>query len=69
MARIFLALLILSGLGVKAQPELKGGLDQFVKANKVYPLFSLQNCIEGTVNISFKLNNKGEVYFSKVKKV
>lgn len=68
MARILLTLFFLSGLGVQAQPELKGGLDQFIKNNKVYPLYSLQNCIEGTVNISFKLNKKGEVYFSKVDK-
>jgi len=68
MARILLALLLLSGSGVGAQPELKGGLDKFILANKVYPLYSLQNCIEGTVTVSFKLNNQGEVYFSKVQK-
>ena len=68
MGRILLVLLFLSGLDVKAQPELKGGLDQFVSANKVYPSYSRQNCIEGTVNISFKLNDKGEVYFSYVEK-
>lgn len=68
MARILLALLLLSGSGVGAQPELKGGLDKFISANKVYPLYSLQNCIEGTVTVSFKLNNQGEVYFSKVQK-
>lgn len=68
MTRILLALLLMSGVGVGAQPELKGGLDRFIMANKMYPLFSLQNCIEGTVSISFKLNNQGEVYFSKVQK-
>lgn len=68
MGRIILALLVIMGLGVHAQPTLKGGLNQFVSANKVYPLFSLQNCIEGTVSISFKLNEKGEVYYSKVEK-
>jgi len=68
MARILLVLVFLSGLRAEAQPELKGGLDKFVMANKVYPLFSRQNCIEGTVSVSFKLNSEGEVYFSKVQK-
>jgi TonB family protein len=66
--RILLAFLFLLGLGVNAQPKLKGGLNQFVSANKVYPLFSLQNCIEGTVSISFKVNGKGEVYYSRIEK-
>ncbi|RZM20310.1 MAG: energy transducer TonB [Pedobacter sp.] len=68
MARILLILLLLSGLGVAAQPSLKGGLDKFVQSNKVYPLYSLQNCIQGTVRVSFKLNAKGNVYFSAVEK-
>lgn len=68
MTRILLALLLLSGSGAGAQPELRGGLDKFILANKVYPLYSLQNCIEGTVSISFKLNGQGEVYYSRVQK-
>ncbi|NRF41659.1 TonB family protein [Pedobacter foliorum] len=68
MSKILLALFLLFGLGVKAQPTLKGGLDSFVANNKVYPPYSLQNCIDGTVTISFKLNKAGEVYFSKVQK-
>ncbi|WP_214227400.1 TonB family protein [Pedobacter sp. B4-66] len=68
MSKILLALFLLFGLGVKAQPTLKGGLDSFVANNKVYPPYSLQNCIDGTVTISFKLNKAGEVYFSKIQK-
>lgn len=68
MGRIIVALLFLSALGVRAQPEIKGGLNKFMLANKVYPPYSLQNCIEGTVSISFKLNHRGEIYFSYVQK-
>jgi len=67
MRRILLALLF-AGLGATAQPALKGGLDNFVINNKVYPLYSLQNCIEGSVTIGFKLNKQGEVYYSEVRK-
>ena len=54
------------GLYVHGQ-EMKGGLESFVVQNTVYPPYSLQNCIQGTVHISFKLNTAGEVYFSTVK--
>lgn len=68
MGRILLALFLLAGFTVQAQPQLKGGLDAFVTANKVYPPYSLQNCIEGVVNVGFKLNKNGEVYYSVVRK-
>jgi TonB family protein len=68
MARIFLVLFLFTGLGLKAQPELKGGLENFVANNKIYPLYSLQNCIQGSVTIGFKLNKNGEVYYSEVRR-
>jgi TonB family protein len=68
MSKILLALFLFLGLGAKAQPTLKGGLESFVMNNKVYPQYSLQNCIDGTVTISFKLNKAGEVYFSRIQK-
>lgn len=45
---------------------MKGGLDKFINANMNYPAYSFQNCIQGTVQVSFKINKKGEVYSSKV---
>jgi len=68
MSKILLTLFLLMGLNVVAQPSLKGGLESFVMNNKIYPRYSLQNCIDGTVTISFKLNKAGEVYFSKIQK-
>lgn len=67
MARIFLAIFLFSGFALRAQPALKGGLENFVNNNKVYPLYSLQNCIQGAVTIGFKLNNYGEVYYSEIR--
>ncbi|WP_316790557.1 energy transducer TonB [Pedobacter frigoris] len=67
MRKILLVLFLLYGFTVQAQPKLKGSLESFVANNKVYPQYSLQNCIQGTVTISFKLNKEGEVYYSKIR--
>lgn len=67
MARLLMAFLICSALMVKAQPQMKEGLEAFVRSNTIYPPYSLHNCIQGSVNISFKLNQKGEVYHSEVR--
>ena len=66
MAKILLAFFVLSAFTLKAQPVIKGGLEAFVVANHIYPRYSLHNCIQGTVTISFKLNKNGEVYYSKI---
>ena len=66
MTRILLAFFVLSAFCLKAQPVIKGGLEAFVTSNSIYPRYSLHNCIQGTVVISFKLNKTGEVYFSKI---
>lgn len=66
MGRILFAFFVLSAFTLKAQPVIKGGLEAFVANNSVYPRYSLFNCIQGTVTISFKLNKAGEVYYSKI---
>jgi TonB family protein len=68
MRKILSLLFLFAGLGLNAQPALKGGLENFVLNHKIYPLYSLQNCIEGAVTVAFKINPKGEVYFSNVRK-
>jgi len=61
------AFLIFFALNARAQePRLEGGLTEFMKHNTIYPAFSLQNCIQGTVDVGFKLNSKGEVYSATV---
>ncbi|KIO76234.1 energy transducer TonB [Pedobacter lusitanus] len=66
MKKILVLFLFFIGLSVKAQPVLQGGLDAFIRTNIIYPVYSLQNCIQGKINISFKVNLSGEVYTSKV---
>lgn len=66
MTKILIAFFVLSAFTLKAQPVIKGGLEAFVTTNSVYPRYSLFNCIQGTVTISFKLNKSGEVYYSKI---
>ncbi len=53
------------------QPEFKGGrnfLFSFIKNNLIYPEYSKSNCLQGTVNVSFKLNKSGKIYQSEVTK-
>lgn len=69
MYKLVTAVLIFISFSVKAQqPEMKGGLANFIKSNTIYPAYSLQNCITGTVNVGFKLNSKGHIYYSTVVK-
>ena len=41
------------------QPEFKGGLERFVASNTIYPSYALYNCIQGSVRVSFKINDAG----------
>lgn len=64
-----LVAIILSFISVSAfaqQPEMKDGLPNFIKNNIIYPPYSKHNCIQGLVNVGFKLNAKGEVYYSTI---
>ncbi|WP_316830718.1 TonB family protein [Pedobacter aquatilis] len=54
-----------------AQVQFKSGpsgFSSFLRNNTIYPQFSKQNCIQGTVNVSFKLDQNGKVYASKITK-
>ena len=64
-----LAAILLSFISISVyaqQPEMKDGLPNFIKNNTIYPPYSKHNCIQGLVNVGFKLNAKGEVYYSTV---
>ncbi len=61
------AIFLLISMAIKAQePQLEGGLDRFLKDNTIYPRYSQDNCIQGVVNVGFKLNAKGQVYYAVV---
>lgn len=68
MYKILTVILFFFCLHANGQPILKGGLESFINANMSYPAFSYQNCIQGTINVSFKLNKQGEVYSSRISK-
>lgn len=64
---IFLNLLLAAG--ADAQPSFKGGtrsLNQFISSNLIYPEYAKQNCLQGTIEVSFKLDSQGRVFDSKV---
>lgn len=53
------------------QPVFKGGqksLKSFIYNNLIYPEYAQQNCLQGTIQISFKLNKQGRIYDSEVEK-
>ena len=52
-------------------PEFKGGqrgLNLFIARNMLYPEYAKQNCLQGTINVSFKLTKKGKIFESKIQK-
>ncbi|WP_423148760.1 TonB family protein [Rubrolithibacter danxiaensis] len=68
-----LSLLIFSSLlsSALAQPTFKGGpvyLNSFIVNNQIYPEYSKSNCLQGTIDVEFKLNHSGRIYFSRVKR-
>lgn len=53
------------------QPVFKGGqksLVSFIDNNLIYPEFSKDNCLQGTIQVSFKLNKQGKIFDSKIQK-
>lgn len=66
MRKIFVIIFLCYSFSAFAQPELKGGLETYIRTHLIYPVYSLQNCIDGQVKVAFKLNMAGEVVFSRV---
>jgi len=70
MSRSILVLLLAFALQVNGQqrPTIKNGLESFVKANTIYPIYSLENCIQGNIEVAFKVNKEGKVTYAGVTK-
>ncbi|TKC00957.1 energy transducer TonB family protein [Pedobacter cryophilus] len=52
-------------------PTYKGGttaLNNFISSNLIYPSFSKNNCIQGTIYVAFQVDKNGVVFNSKVQK-
>lgn len=59
------------GLAIQQQPTFKGGaeaLNDFIASRMIYPTFSKDNCLQGTIYVSFQLDKDGEVFNSQVQK-
>lgn len=68
---LFIFLLQTASLFADEQPVFKGGqkgLYSFIYNNLIYPEYAKQNCLQGTIQISFKLNKEGKIYQSEVQK-
>lgn len=68
---IITGLLLLQFGLVNAQPHFKGGdnaLSYFLKDNLVYPEYSRQNCISGTIQVSFNVDREGKLHHIKIYK-
>ncbi|MVN20197.1 TonB family protein [Mucilaginibacter arboris] len=62
---------LLTAFTSQDQPQFKGGqnaLNSFLSQNLIYPDFSKQNCISGTVQISFNINQNNKPVNVKVQK-
>lgn len=52
-------------------PQFKGGeraLTMFISQNLLYPEYSRQNCLQGTINVSFRVKKNGQIFESHVTK-
>ena len=66
---IFSFFIILASFYNDDQPVFMGkNLNAFIYNVLIYPEYSLDNCLQGTVNISFRLNKDGRIYQSEVQK-
>jgi len=74
MALNLVLIIWLSALGIikdEGVPVFKGGekyLSSFISRSLIYPEYAKQNCLQGTVNISFQLTRKGKIFNSRVEK-
>lgn len=71
MNLLFILFFNITSLFADDQPVYKGGqknLATFIYNNLIYPEYSRDNCLQGTVQVSFKLNQQGKLYYSEVTK-
>lgn len=66
---VFVLFLHIASLFADDQPVFKGkNLNTFIYNVLIYPEYSRDNCLQGTVHVSFKLNKQGRIYQSEVQK-
>lgn len=66
---IFILLWNIMALFADDRPEFKGkSLRSYIDNVLIYPEYSKDNCLQGTVHVSFKLDRQGRIYQSEVQK-
>jgi len=69
MSRLILIFLLGFSLQLNAQtPTIKNGLASFVRLNTIYPMYAKANCIQGNIEIAFKVNKEGKITYAGVTK-
>lgn len=74
LTRLLLSIVIILSFTGAIQsdiPTYKGGmanLNSFITHSIIYPEYSKYNCLQGTINVSFRLNFKGRIVQSKIEK-
>lgn len=61
---IKILMIVFLALVSQDQPTFKGGndaLDSFIKNRIIYPNYAKNNCLEGTINVSFNVSKTGDV--------
>lgn len=61
---LFLSIVCFCSFQQPDEPQFRGGkkaMDRFIAENLIYPVYSKQNCIQGTIMISFRLDKQGIV--------
>lgn len=66
---VFILFLSVSTLFTDDRPVFKGkSLRTYIDNVLIYPEYSRDNCLQGTVNVSFKLDRQGRIYQSEIQK-
>ncbi|WAC41469.1 TonB family protein [Pedobacter sp. SL55] len=66
MSKLILIFLLGLSLQINAQqrPTIKNGLESFVRANTIYPMYAKENCIQGNIEVAFKINKEGKITYA-----
>ncbi len=69
MSRFVIILMCFISLSLHAQkPKLQNGLEDFVVTHTIYPMFALDNCIQGVVEVGFKIDAEGKITYATITK-
>lgn len=65
---IILFFLLLPNLLKAQEPTIENGLEAFVQTHVLYPPYALEHCIQGSIEVAFKINAQGKITYATVTK-